>query len=272
MKKHLIALDLDGTLLYDWTTLKTSTVKALKTLQDEGHTLVIATGRPFRSSERFYDMLGLKTPMINYNGGIITNKHDPAFADQTLWLEKDAILEVFKHHKDIILNAFCEIKDDVYLLVDDERLYDFLHLENGARLFVGPFEKTLPGPTNGFIIIAEHAHGEAIVTHVNEHYKGILLARNWGSQDYAIVELYTPKTNKGEALKMVASSLGFSLDDVIAFGDGINDFELIRTAGWGVAMKNAVEPLKALADDVTEHTNKEDGVIRYLNTYFNVSR
>ena len=267
MKKYLIALDLDGTLLYDWTTLKPSTANYLKALQEAGHTLVIATGRPFRSSERFYDQLGLNTPMINYNGGIITSKHDPHFKEQTIWLEKEAILEVFSTHKHVILNAFCEIKDDVYLLEDDPKLYDFLHLENGARLFLGPFEKTLPGPTNGFIIIAQKDAGEHIVNHVNSHYQGVLMARSWGDHEVAILELYTPKTNKGEALSFVAQSLGFSLADVIAFGDGINDFELLKVAGWGVAMKNGVEDLKAQADDVTPWTNKEDGVIRYLDAY-----
>lgn len=272
MKKHLIALDLDGTLLYDWTTLKSSTVSYLTSLQEAGHTLVIATGRPFRSSERFYDQLGLKTPMINYNGGIITSKHDPHFQEQTIWLEKEAILNVFTTHKDVILNAFCEIKDDVYLLEDDPNLYDFLHLENGARLFLGPFERTLPGPTNGFIIIAKKEAGNAIVEHVNASYQGILMARSWGDHDVAILELYTPKTNKGEALKFVADYLGFALEDVIAFGDGINDFELLNVAGWGVAMRNGVEDLKNQADDVTTWTNKEDGVIRYLEQYLNKNK
>lgn len=268
-KKKLIVLDLDGTLLYDWTTLKDSTADYLIELQKQGHTLVIATGRPFRSSEPFYDRLKLTTPMINYNGGIVSSKHDDAFEDQAVWLEKEAILEVFETHKENILNAFCEIKDDVYLLKDDPELYDFLHLENGARLFIGAFEHILPGPTNGFIIIARKEAGDAIVEHVNQTYKGVLMARSWGDHDVAILELYTPKTNKGEALKTVAAYLGFSLEDTIAFGDGINDFELLSVAGWGVAMKNGVEPLKALANDITEKTNKDDGVVHYLKRYLN---
>ena len=66
MEKYLIVLDLDGTLLYDWKTLKEDTKDYMLELSKEGHKLVIATGRPFRSSERYYKMLELDTPIINY--------------------------------------------------------------------------------------------------------------------------------------------------------------------------------------------------------------
>ena len=55
MKQYLIVLDLDGTLLSDWQTISETTKNYLKDLSKQGHKVVIATGRPFRSSERFYD-------------------------------------------------------------------------------------------------------------------------------------------------------------------------------------------------------------------------
>ncbi len=265
MQKKLIALDLDGTLLYDWYTLKDETRDYLIDMQAKGHTVVIATGRPFRSSDHFYDALQLKTPLINFNGGIITSKHDPNFPDQHIWLDKDAVLDIFKENRALITNAFCEIKDNVYLLEDDKALYPFLHLNEYSTLTVGPFEKTLPGPTNGFIALAEKGNGDKIEAYIEAHYQDIILSRNWGNDETDVIEIFTPKTNKGEALAGVASYLGFAQADTLAFGDGHNDIEMLKWAGIGVAMANAHPAAKAAADIVSEKTNQEFAIEYHLD-------
>ena len=61
-EKHLIVLDLDGTLLTDNKTISSRTKKTLLKLKEDGHEVMIATGRPFRSSELYYRELGLTTP------------------------------------------------------------------------------------------------------------------------------------------------------------------------------------------------------------------
>ena len=64
--------------------------------------------------------------------------------------------------------------------------------------------------------------------------------------------------------------LGVDQKNTIAFGDEDNDFQMIEYVSHGVAVKNAVDPLKKRANDITEFTNNEDGVGRYLNDYFNL--
>jgi len=134
MEKYLIVLDLDGTLLYDWKTLKEDTKDYLLELSKEGHKLVIATGRPFRSSERYYKMLELDTPIINYNGGLVTSKNDDNFQCFSLTVEKEYIIDIFEKTKNYIKNAFGEIGDDIYLLHDTEEIRPLIHNFNGARL------------------------------------------------------------------------------------------------------------------------------------------
>ena len=70
--------------------------------------------------------------------------------------------------------------------------------------------------------------------------------------------------NKSSTLELLCKRLGYSLNDVIFFGDGLNDIELMKNSGFGVAMGNALEEVKMVSDDVTL-TNLEDGVIKYLN-------
>lgn len=269
MNKKLIAIDLDGTLLKDWETITDETVHYLRKLKEAGHILVIATGRPYRSSVNFYDAIGLNTPLINYNGGLVTSKNDPNFVDYSLYIDKDHIIDIFNKNVEHIENAFCEIKDDIYLLKDDERIEPLLHNFNGAQLHVGQFEDTLPGPTNGFIIIAKKNQGKHIEDYIKANHKEAVLSRNWGDEYRYIIEVFTPETNKGNALEYVAKYYNIPREDVIAFGDAHNDLEMITYAGTGIAMANATDELKGIADMVTEKTNQENGLIEHLKKLFN---
>ena len=268
MKKYLIALDLDGTLLSDWATISLKTKEYLKSLTEEGHTIVIATGRPYRSSQRFYDELELKTPIINYNGGLITNPHDPSFEVCNISIPKEYVIDIFKHNEHIIKNAFGEVLDDIFLRYDTEEIRPLLHYFNGAKLTVGHFDEILQDDPNGFLIVCHPGKAQELEDYVAEHYEGKLLARNWGHHYNFVIELYTPETNKGNGLQYVAEHLGFGCNEVIAFGDAHNDIEMLKCAHLGVAMSNAQERLKVHADDITKYSNEEDGLVHYLTEFF----
>ncbi len=264
MKRHLIALDLDGTLLYDWSTLDEKTKNYLKHIQSLGHKLVIATGRPHRSSIRYYEALDLDTPLINYNGGLITWEGNPDFEEVSIRLDRDKVVDIFTSNQDNIENAFCEIKDDIFLLEESDDIVDLLHFFGAAKLHVGAFKDTLPTDTNGCIIIAKDGRGKAVEDYVAKHYKGEIMTRNWGDEHQSIIELFSPLTDKGRALAHVAETLKIPQERVIAFGDGHNDLELLQYARVGVAMNNAHPDLKAVADIVSPHTNKEHAIVRFL--------
>lgn len=267
MKKYLICLDLDGTLLYDWETISKPTLNYLLELKKQGHQLVIATGRPYRSSKDFHALLGLDTPLINYNGGLVTSKDDPLFKEYSLSLKKEYVIDILENTKQYIKNAFAEVKDDIFLLHDTEEIRPLIHHFNGSRLFVGDMREILDQDTNGSIIIAHKDQDKYIEDYVKNNYEGKVLSRNWGNEYNFIIELFTPETNKGYALKYVADYLGFKREDIIAFGDGHNDIEMLEFAGLGVAMKNGHEELKEVADVILDHTNKEDGLVKFLSEY-----
>lgn len=268
MKKYLIVLDLDGTLLSDWQSISDETVQYIKQLKTKGHQFVIATGRPFRSSEEYHNLLELDTPIINYNGGLVTSRKDPNFVPYSITIDKAKILDIFTKNREFIHNAFGEVKDDIYLLEDTEEIRPLLHYFNGAKLTVGEFDKILKQDTNGFIIISNNGDGQYIEQYVKENYPNDVLSRNWGNDYDFIIELFTPKTNKGNAVKYVSEYLGFKPEDIIAIGDGHNDIEMIEFAGLGVAMANAHPELLEAADYVCKYTNKEDGVMKFLQDFF----
>ena len=114
-KKYLIAMDLDGTLLPDYSTIDDKLKKIIPLLMNKGHKFVIVTGRPFRSSIFVYDALGLDTPLVNYNGCLITHPKDQDFKIINEPMKKESMLEIFNHCKDKIDNIFFEVEDHIYL-------------------------------------------------------------------------------------------------------------------------------------------------------------
>ncbi len=269
MKKYLIVLDLDGTLLYDFETIIPETEVFLKNLKKEGHKLVIATGRPFRSTQRFYDQLELDTPLINYNGGLISWPYRDDFTPKSITIDQNDIIQIFEANKAHIYNAFCEIGDDIYLIEKRDDILGLLHYFNGAKLHVGPFKETLKNPPNGCIIVAHKHQGQAVENYIKKHFPNKILARNWGDENRYIMELYTPKTNKGEAIKYVSELLGFNRDQIIAFGDGANDVEMLEYAHIGVAVKNGHPDALKAADIVSPYKHTERPIERFLSHYLN---
>lgn len=265
-EKHLIFIDLDGTALYDWQTINNKTVETIETVKALGHIVCIATGRPYRSSKVFYDKLGLKTPIINYNGALIHHPYNEKFDEITREINLNYILKVFNDIGNLIENAFCEYYEDIYLYKANDDIMPLIHPE-GGKLIIGDFKDTLHLNPNGFILMTYPNTNNEVEAYLRDNFSNKIEFRNWGGDYSQIIEVYNPETNKGNAIELISSYFNIPNERVIAFGDGENDIEMIRIAGIGVAMENAVENVKKVA---SHHTlsNINDGVAHFLKQYF----
>jgi len=269
MKKYLIALDLDGTILYDFDSLSESLCDFMKDLQAMGHKIVIATGRPFRSSKFIYERFDLDTPIINYNGGLITHPKIDSFKEINYTIDKDIIIDIFEGNLTHIRNAFSEVYDSIYLYKEEKEIEPLLHVYGSTGLIVGDLKDTLIQNPNGFIIIGKQGRGKIIKDYVDSKYHGVVCCRIWnlsGEFD-SILEIYTPESNKGKALEYVADYLGFKQEQVVAIGDGHNDIEMIEYANLGVCVRNAHPDLIKVADKVLDYTSAQNAVYRFLSKF-----
>ncbi|ORX76828.1 hypothetical protein BCR32DRAFT_208588, partial [Anaeromyces robustus] len=82
-----------------------------------------------------------------------------------------------------------------------------------------------------------------------------------------IVEYLPHQTNKGTSLARLMKYLNISKDEVVAFGDGLNDIQFLQNVGWPIAMENACDELKQYAKIITK-PNSEDGVAFLLEKIF----
>ena len=271
-KKYLIGLDLDGTILFDFDTVNQDLINFIKRVQIEGHKVVIATGRPFRSSKFIYDYFGLDTPIINYNGGLVTHPYNLNFPKIDYILDKEIIIDIFEKTKEYIRNAFCEVKDDIYVHEEEKAIEPLLHVNNATKIAFGPFRDTLKKDPNGAIIIGKQGTGKIIKDYIDSTYPNQAFCRIWRiSSEYdSILEVFTPHSNKGKALAYVANYLGFTQEEVIAIGDGHNDIEMLEYAFLGVAVKDSDPELLEVADLILDKGPKENVVYHFLSEFLGI--
>ncbi|NLC94564.1 MAG: HAD family hydrolase [Bacilli bacterium] len=266
--KHIIFIDLDGTALYDWETMTDKTVATIKKVTSLGHIVCIATGRPYRSSKVFYDKLELRTPIINYNGALIHHPYDEHFDEISREINVNYILKVFDEIGHLIENAFCEYYENIFIYKESEDIMPLVHPDGGKIIF-GEFKNTLHLNPNGFILLTYPDTYPDVEKYFMEKFAGILKFRNWGGEYQQIVEVYTPETNKGNAMQFICDYYGIPMENTIAIGDGENDVEMLKQAGFGVAMENGHPSVKEVAKFITK-ANTEDGVAYFLKTFFNL--
>ena len=113
-------------------------------------------------------------------------------------------------------------------------------------------------------------HLETLTNTLNDLHADYIDHRNWGAP-FHIIEVMNKEMNKGIALKRVADYYQIPKERIIAFGDESNDLEMIDYAGIGVAMGNAIDELKSVANYVTD-TNENNGVANFLANYFNMNK
>lgn len=268
MKKYLIALDLDGTLLDDNSLIPEKTNKYLQELQKLGHKIVIATGRPYRGAIDYYNELNLNTPMITENGALISPLSDKSFPVYSKTISKKLVDEIFTLLGDDFVTGFYNVYNDLYVYNRMETFEFFYHLDQDSNIIKGHLnDKTFPEPhliLLGINLTSKDKFEDFIYNKTNNE----LALRTWWNDDKGIVyEIYLNSCSKGKSVLKIAEHYNIDKQNIISFGDGSNDVELLEMAGIGVKMINGTKNLTTY-DDVTKINNHNEGVMHYLKDFF----
>lgn len=256
---RLAAFDLDGTLLNSDHNLPQENCEALRQLDANEVLVVLVSGRMHRSIQPISDQIGLENPIISYNGGMVKHAttgevyhHTPVPADHAMAIVNDCI------NQNLHLN-FC-LNDELYVAEKNEwsELYETrtgvpatpvgnlnqLAGETPTKLLIIQTPEKLPPLLDRF----KSAYAEKLyVTQTQPEY----------------IEFMNPIVTKGRALTALAKRFNVPIEYVVAFGDSYNDESLLKTAGFGIAMGNAVPPIKTCADHITAN-NDENGVAKAI--------
>lgn len=237
----MLALDLDGTTLLDSKEISENNRQWIRKAVDEGVVVSIATGRGIQGAENYRAELGLTSPMILLNGGEI-------------WKAPGELLERhFMNEEHIYQLHQIAMKTDSWF-------WGFT-LE-GMKKKSEWTDDLLKQTWMKFGILNEDT---TILTEIRVSIKdwdGIEITSSAPNN----LEVSPKGISKEYGVSKICEFLGFSLNDVMAIGDSLNDFKLIQAAGLGIAMGNAEDKLKQVADEITD-TNEQDGVAKAISKY-----
>lgn len=276
----LIALDLDGTLFNGKSIITDKNKEAIKMASDLGIAVVISTGRPYCGLP-FDQIKGLG---INYaittNGAAIYEvpSKNPIHID---CLDNDISFPIFDFllSKEIHMDAFIDgdavspakclgiaqnlnvppaLKD--YIIntrtrVDDLKEYILSNNTSLQKMTIN-FQRTDDGTLLYRDEVKEYLLSNPKITVVSGGFNNL--------------EFTKKGVDKGQALIRLANHLNIPVEQTMAVGDSENDLEILRAAGVSVAMGNAIDDIKNIADFVTL-SNEEDGVAHTINTYITKS-
>ncbi|GCF92728.1 haloacid dehalogenase [Enterococcus florum] len=248
MEKKLFVFDLDGTLLTSNNQILPSTIVALDYLKRD-HTIMLATGRSRFLIQDYLDQLSIKDYIVCNGSAAFLN--DQQVYKNTLDKDKLAsLLEYFHDQKiDIALTGldnFCRISS-----------FRVEKMEQAMRSIGGLIPEYQPQFYQENDIYQGLAFYDATNDQLFEkEYPEFRFVR-WHQ---LFVDIVPNQGSKAVTLHEVAAELGISKKNIIAFGDENNDIEMLQEAGIGIAMGNANNSVKAVADFITR-TNDDDGIV-----------
>jgi Cof subfamily protein (haloacid dehalogenase superfamily) len=261
-----IFVDLDGTLLNSKKEISSLNLDCLNKFIENGIDVIIATGRTIKSVRKVTKGLNLKSPIITLNGSNIHNQID-GYAMSVSYIENSLKDHIFEFCRRSIENF--NIKN---ILVDTANYFFVLNPHNlDLEEFMNHYDTPpklldLNNPPEDsvvsflFLLEDEAQRIEFINSHNQFLPQKVKLCTFNG---WPWIEIGSPNTNKGSAMEFVCEHLGIECKDVIAFGDGHNDVEMLQNAGLGVAMANSDNHALNAAKTKTK-SHDDDGVAWFL--------
>ncbi len=262
----LVALDMDGTLLTNNKEVSERNRQAIAKAQSMGVTIVLASGRPLQGMKPIADSLNITSSndfIVCFNGSRVHRASDDKIVRQHIMTGKDAkriaglARELNVHH-----HAF---STDKGLITPKNNPFTGREaIVNGVK--INEFDFDMLEDDEGIIKTmfadAEEVIDDIILKVPKAYFDDFTLVRSAS----IFYEFLNKQSNKGLAVESVANQLGIKANEVICMGDAQNDHHMIKYAGLGVAMGNATEDTKAIADYITD-SNNDSGVAKVIEEF-----
>jgi Cof subfamily protein (haloacid dehalogenase superfamily) len=270
MKKmyKAVFLDMDGTLLRADHSVSDETKQVIRRLVGEGIPVTLVSARPLNAMLPTFAALGLPahSPLVSLNGSYIVEAGQPIFQAMIDLPTTAAVAAEVKPFGATIAyylqrEWFAEVCDS--WTAHEQKIMDVKVRVGLLPAFIEEWSEKKIGP-NKMMVMSEP---EAIAD-IQRHLRAIYDSRlNIYPSKPTYLEVMDPRGSKSNAVRFLIDRMKIGRDEIIAMGDNYNDREMIEFAGMGVAMGNAPDEIKAVADYVTD-TNNNDGVRKALERFF----
>lgn len=261
----LIALDMDGTLLNSKKTISKENKEAIKAAKTKGIKVVLATGRPLKGIEKYLKELDLVNDgdfALAFNGALVQETKTGKILSQN-YMTKDDLNTLYSLSKNLnvdihflTINECYTPKFNVYSEIESTlsdiplNIIDFNNVSNNLPIL----KIMLVGSKNKIDKIIK-----IIPKKLKEKYNVVRSASIY-------LEFLNKDVSKGYGIEKLCNELNLNKEEIICVGDAENDIHMIEFAGLGVAMENAYDEAKEVANYITK-TNDEHGVAHLINKF-----
>ncbi|HDR8038383.1 TPA: HAD family phosphatase [Bacillus cereus] len=265
MTYKMIVLDLDDTLLRDDHAISTRTKEALMTAQEQGVKVVLASGRPTFGMRNVAKELRLEeygSFILSFNGAKIINcKTNEEIFSSTLSPEIVHNLFEISQTEDVWIHTY--MGDDI--VTEENNPYTEIEgdITGMPIVVVDDFKDAVKEPVVKVLMNKEAERLVEVEKKLQKQLEGQLSVMR--SKPF-FLEFTEAGVTKGTSLNKLIQKLGIKREEVIAMGDSYNDQAMIEFAGLGVAMGNAPDDIKEIANYVTD-TNMNDGVAKVVEKF-----
>ena len=265
----LIACDLDETLISTDGTISRENREAIAAARELGVRFVPCTGRGYASIRTPLEDLGLLDAegeyAVSFNGGCITENH----GNRVLYyhgLDFDVAERLWKRgmsYEGICIHVYTQDAGYVWRFNEEERRY--LEGRQVMTPVEGAFSKVLAGKDVAKVLFqsSDMSYLNAIERDMADSTRD--LAVSYSANRY--LEFNPGGVDKGSGLAHLAALLGVKLEETIAIGDNWNDCNMLKTAGLGACVANAVDAMKPVCDYVCSATCDESAVAEVIRTF-----
>lgn len=274
MKFDIVCIDLDGTLLGRNHRYSDRTRDIINKCSEKGVHIVLTTGRLFNNAAYYAKTLGLKSPIIATNGAIISNEKGEIIKKEYIPFDKcmeiARLLVKFKVAFQIytIEEIYCDsllcYLGSKYIMTKqaEETQYD---IKYSITPNVKNIEKMIKSSKDGVAKFIALSTKPSKISALKTELAKIKDIEVYGSGSRS-VEINYVGVSKGKAIEFLSHINNIPRERVMCIGDNENDISMIKYAGMGVAMGNAIKELKDIADYITD-SNIEDGVANVLEKF-----
>ncbi|MGF7045576.1 Cof subfamily protein (haloacid dehalogenase superfamily) [Paenibacillus sp. DS2015] len=265
MSYKMIVLDLDDTLLSDDLTISPRTKQALMDAQEAGVKVVLASGRPTFAMTHIAKELELEkygSFILSFNGAKIINcaTNDILFSST---LTPATVHELYhiSRQEEVWIHTY--VGDEIVTPANNEYTDIEGEITGMPIIEAEDFVEKIQEPVVKVLMVAAPDKLVDLEKKLQHQLQGELNVVR--SKPY-FLEFTEAGVDKGTSLHQLIQKLDIKQEEVIAMGDSYNDLAMIKFAGLGVAMGNAPDDIKEIANHVTD-TNMEDGVAKVVETF-----
>lgn len=267
----MIGLDLDGTVLTTDKKMTPYTREVLQKAIEAGVVVLPATGRPISAiSKEFLDIPGVRYALTSNGARILDLDTGQVLVENMLPKEKaeqlldllfdyDAILEMFIDGRSYVRNREFQHVYDYY--ANPHMAEYMIHTRNPVDDLYRTLEEKGTGVDKVHCIF-KHTEDKREAAARLKEVDGIVAASSFGPN----IEINQEGTDKGQGLLQLGACLGIRREEIMACGDGMNDYEMLKAVGFAVAMENGHEKVREIADYITV-SNDEDGVAKAIEKF-----